>query len=272
MTGKKRRLTTRLVIAVGSLVLVVAGFAAKDKAVEQWYLRKLRSENSDEQRTAIQKLGEMRSASAVPMLVELFRDQNTRLSFGRDDLRLREALMAIGEPAVPYLIELTRDRRPAIRSAAWTVLGEVGLVAIPHLLEDFDQADEKDRVQLLEDLGRANLNRGEVPFELIQACGDASPRVREAAISAVATVAPESNGTMETLVTALEDEDGMVRYAAAVRLARLSDPRALRLLDHADEGNRFAAVAALNEIDPQEFGELAAPYRGIFKVFDFVTR
>ncbi len=226
MIEKKRRLTTWLVIGIGSLVLVVAGFASKDKAVERWYLSKLKSEDREEQRTAIQKLGEMRSASAAPRLVELFREQNTRRSFGRDDLRLRAALVAIGEPSVPHLIELTRDRRPAVRSAAWTVLGEVGLVAIPHLLQDFDQADEEDRVQLLEDLGRANWNRGEVPSELVEACGDASPRVREAAISAVATVAPESHGTIETLVTALEDEDDIVRFAAAIRLARLSDPRA----------------------------------------------
>ncbi len=226
MIEKKRRLTTWLVIGIGSLVLVVAGFASKDKAVERWYLSKLKSEDREEQRTAIQKLGEMRSASAAPRLVELFREQNTRQSFGRDDLRLRAALVAIGEPSVPHLIELTRDRRPAVRSAAWTVLGEVGLVAIPHLLQDFDQADEEDRVQLLEDLGRANWNRGEVPSELVEACGDASPRVREAAISAVATVAPESHGTIETLVTALEDEDDIVRFAAAIRLARLSDPRA----------------------------------------------
>ena len=210
----------------GVVVVVAAGFALKRPILEQWYLRQLESEDGEEQRTAIQKLGELRSASAVPKLVELFRKQNTRRSFGRDDLRLREALVAIGEPAVPHLIELTRDHNRAIRSAAWTVLGEVGPVAVSNLLENLDHIDVEDRVQLLHNLRATDAKTDKVPIELIHACGDANPRVRAAAISTIATVAPESHATIDALLRALKDDDKMVRFVAAVHFGGLSDPRA----------------------------------------------
>ncbi len=225
MTGKRKAITL-FTVFFGVLVLAIAGYASRDLAVEQWYLWKLKSEDREEQRTAIQKLGEMRSASAAPKLVELFREQNTRRSFGRDDVGLREALVAIGEPAVPHLIELTQDRRQPVRSAAWTVLGEVGSIALSHLLEDLDHTDEEGRVQMLHDFGVIGAKIDEVPPKLIHACGDTSPRVRAAATAAIATVAPESRATIDTLLSALKDEDKTVRYTAAVHLGRLSDPRA----------------------------------------------
>ncbi len=63
MTKECKRIT-HLTIALGVLVLAIAGYASRDLAVEQWYLWKLKSEDREEQRAAIQKLGEMRSASA----------------------------------------------------------------------------------------------------------------------------------------------------------------------------------------------------------------
>ena len=45
MTSKGKRLTY-LTISLGVLVLLVAGYAFKDRAVEQWYLWKLESEAS----------------------------------------------------------------------------------------------------------------------------------------------------------------------------------------------------------------------------------
>ena len=49
---------------------------------------------------------------------------------------------------------------------------------------------------------------------------------RAAAISTIATVAPESHATIDALLRALKDEDKMVRFVAAIHFGGLSDPRA----------------------------------------------
>ena len=78
-------------------------------------------------------------------------------------------------------------------------------VALSHLLENLDQT---------------------VPPELVHACSDADPRIRAAAIAAIATVAPESPSTIDALLRALTDKYKTVRFSAAVHLGGLSDPRA----------------------------------------------
>ena len=60
-------------------------------------------------------------------------------------------------------------------------------------------------------------------------------------------------------------------FKALVRIGRPAVPALLRLLEDTDEGNRLAAIAVLNEIDPQEHA--ADPFlRGTLGVFDSVTR
>ncbi len=50
-------------------MLVIAGYAFWDKAVEQWYIWKLESEDGQERKLAAEKLGEMGSVRAVPSLM-----------------------------------------------------------------------------------------------------------------------------------------------------------------------------------------------------------
>ncbi len=68
MTSKGKRLTY-LTIALGVLVLAIAGYASRDLAVEQWYIWKLESEDEQERKLAAEKLGEMGSVRAVPSLM-----------------------------------------------------------------------------------------------------------------------------------------------------------------------------------------------------------
>ncbi len=64
MTSKGKRLTY-LTIALGVLVLLVAGYAAKDLAAEQWYIWKLESEDEQSRTDAAAKLAEMGAVGAI---------------------------------------------------------------------------------------------------------------------------------------------------------------------------------------------------------------
>ena len=89
MATKGKRLTY-LTIGTGLLVLLVAGFASKDKALEQWYLWKLESEDEETQKTAAEKLGELESVRAIPKLLQVLRDYQqpkTNLVFHRTGSR-----------------------------------------------------------------------------------------------------------------------------------------------------------------------------------------
>ena len=92
MTGKTRRLTTWLVIATGSLVLVVAGFAAKDTVVESYWLSILDSEDEKTRKVAAIKLGDMRSVRAVPRLVRQMIRNAERLLPQMENMAVREKL------------------------------------------------------------------------------------------------------------------------------------------------------------------------------------
>ena len=221
-----RRRLTIVTGGVGMAVLAIACFVAKDKLVEQWYLWKLRSGDEHEQRTAVQHLGELRSVAAVPELLALFRTKNRSRSFSPDDQHLRRALVKIGEPAVPGLIELSRDHRSSVRSAAWSVVGSMGPAAVPHLAETLEQEDETLRAKALLDLGGLDSRIGALVPRLVEAYADESPEVRAAALSAIIGVGRESSEGLRTLLKALEDEDKRVRLKAALHLGSLEAPRA----------------------------------------------
>lgn len=67
----------------------------------------------------------IRDPSAIPGLINLF-----RLSRGQDDgvaqAGARQALLKIGAPGVPQLLQALKDPSPKVRSAVVEVLGKVG--------------------------------------------------------------------------------------------------------------------------------------------------
>ena len=51
-------------------MLLVAGYAFKDRPIEQWYLWRLESEDEETTKAAVERLGEMGSVRAIPRLLE----------------------------------------------------------------------------------------------------------------------------------------------------------------------------------------------------------
>ena len=98
-------------IALGLVVLVAVGFAAKDRIFEEWYLHKLRFGDDKEKLYAAEKLAENQSVRAVPTLLNCLRVElrgrsaaYSQWTLGKQACRLQESLARIGKPALPDLL------------------------------------------------------------------------------------------------------------------------------------------------------------------------
>jgi len=77
--------------------------AAREVA-EEWYLRRIETANQDERRTAMMRLGKMRSIKSITRLLEVLRS-------GNDVGYCIQALREIGEPAIDGLVEMLKKHR-----------------------------------------------------------------------------------------------------------------------------------------------------------------
>ncbi|MBI4601949.1 MAG: hypothetical protein HY721_08310 [Planctomycetes bacterium] len=120
---------------LGVVVLVAAGLAAKDRIREEWYLHKLKTGEQNEREVAAEVLGELKCNRAVPLLVELLRDESTArnllepLTGKRRHLKIHYAagsLEKIGAPAVASLANCLDHPNPLVRVQAANVLLKMG--------------------------------------------------------------------------------------------------------------------------------------------------
>lgn len=130
---RRGKLVALATAAVGMVVLVAAGFAAKDRIREQWYIWRLERGSKEAQVAAAEMLGEMRSVRAVPLLMAALRKEAvlhfeavaspdasglvTMLGdpdwyLGERGVRIRKALVGIGRPATLELLRAIRDLDP----------------------------------------------------------------------------------------------------------------------------------------------------------------
>ncbi len=135
--GKVIALST---VAVGVVVLIATGFAAKDRIREEWYLWKLTSARPEVRATAALSLGRMRSVRAVPLLVRQLVIGGNPIGGGSPEWLVYEevewALKEIGPTSVPWLIEQLKIEDDFIVVGALLALRELGgkaRAAIPAL-------------------------------------------------------------------------------------------------------------------------------------------
>jgi len=117
------------------------------------------------------------------------------------------AIAALGEPAVPVLIDLLGDNDPGIRQVAGYALSRIGRAAkssIPALVEALRLPDRKTR----EHVARALAGAGpEVIEPLTRALRDRDPKVRGGAAFALETLGSEARAAVPALVAALGDAE-----------------------------------------------------------------
>ncbi len=167
-----------------------------------------------------------------------------------------EALMQIGDPAVPALCDVLGDGSSAVRGAAVEALGEIGsAAAIQPLLAAL--ADPEPEVRrccawALSQFGKQALQAMRIMPGLLQALESPSPDMRIAAIWAIGAI--RHPDTPNTLLWALGDADAAVREAAADALGKLGKDTLgtlIEALSHEHPGVRSAVARAVAQIARQ---------------------
>ncbi len=226
---------------------------------------------------AARKLGELGDPRAVEALITVLRDEHREVRRSA-----AAALVELGQPAVQPLIAALEDADWDVRQTAAEALGEIGDL---RALEPLNLALRDAHSDVRRTAARALVKLGEPALEtLITALRDTNSNLRALSAEALGrlgdprAVRPLTNALRDynsevrqmatqalvrlgqpavvPLILALEDEDHLVRRAAANVLGAIGDPRAVdRLIDalrDKDPDVRRAIANALDEIgDPR---------------------
>ncbi|NLX04283.1 MAG: hypothetical protein GXY33_03960 [Phycisphaerae bacterium] len=228
---------------------------------------------------AIRKLGEIRAADALDVLIGRFDDD--------DPVFRREVAQALGQigdsRAVGVLLERLSDTDESVRQAAAVALGQIndrtlipvlvkGLKdeswqhrrgcamtlgelkaaeAVEHLVPALSDRNDEVRFAAATALGRIRDPR--VVRHLVAQLGDVDTRVRESTVEALARIGDRR--IIPQLVQALETDNWTHRHGCALALGRLKAVEAIaplvaRLSDE-DREVRELAAGVLEQIDPQ---------------------
>ncbi len=170
MKSTRRRRSLGLVTTVLGISAVVVAVSALAKPVlEMWYIRQLESGDTEVSRGAAIRLGELRSARAIPQLLVMLerecRQQEPTQTSQRGATRQKapsvayqiatwrpadlptsaQALVAIGAPAAPRLVETLEGAAELVRMTAAVTLADIGPSAFSALTEGLDHPDRKVR-------------------------------------------------------------------------------------------------------------------------------
>jgi HEAT repeat protein len=152
------------------------------------------------------------------------------------------ALGKLGDvAAVPALIKATQDDTVAVRQKAVYGLGQIGdSAAIDALIKALG-----DSVQDVQWTAREALEGfGEKAFTLlVTALTDESSQIRELAAGLLGIL--ENTDAVQPLISALQTEDALVRFAIIEALGNLGDTQALPVVEHhlTDSDSRVVAMA-----------------------------
>ena len=131
---------------------------------------------------------------------------------------LMDALVAMGDEAMPQIVEALRTPVAPTRAGAARTLGSLGKSpegVIPAIEAALDDTDATVRASAAFALGRLGKDaEGAIP-RLVQSTRDADPAVRSAALEALTTLGFEPGQHVGVLMVALADADVTVRRSAA---------------------------------------------------------
>jgi HEAT repeat protein len=142
------------------------------------------------------------------------------------------ALVEIGAPALPALLDLLATGRARARILASFALGEIASsddAVVTALARATCDADVAVRVNAVEALGLKRGHRHAVPA-LAAALRDADPHVRFSAALSLAQAGPAAAAAVPALQAALTDDNRYVPGYAVEALERVNSPQALAAL------------------------------------------
>ena len=168
----------------------------------------------------------------------------TNLSFdeainnlSNDDVKVRkeaiESLVGItDENAIEPLIKATTDENAQVRFKAAEILGSMGDVAVDKLIDEFKNADGKDKRFLAFALKETE-DKKVIPY-FVEATDDEDFGVRKVAVRSLGELQAEDE--LDTIAKCLEDEDWGVKLAAIQALGDLASDDAIDLIKKARKG------------------------------------
>lgn len=213
---------------------------------------KLKSDNADERRQAVQKLGQYERSSLLlvkPHLLRALRDRNTdvRIAAGKVLAQLK------APEAVKPVVEWLLDPDVALRVAATEILGDIGSAsAVKPLIRSLGDAEPNVRLHAVRALGK--LGTAEVVVPLIARLEDPKAEVKKAAIDELAELADKR--ALIPLVGAMNDSSVDVRTSAIRAVGKLGDksavPALIRLVSDSHDQVRAHAIEALGDLKASE--------------------
>ena len=151
-----------------------------------------------------------------------------------DDVKVRkeaiESLVGItDEKAIEPLIKATTDENAQVRFKAAEILGSMGDVAVDKLIEEFENAQGKDKRFLAFALKETE-DKKVIPY-FVDATGDEDFGVRKVAVRSLGEL--QAYDELDTIAKCLEDEDWGVKLAAIQALGDLATDESIKLIKDA---------------------------------------
>ena len=158
-------------------------------------------------------------------------------NLSNDDVKVRkeavESLVGItDEEAIEPLIKATTDENAQVRFKAAEILGSMGDVAVDKLIEEFKNADGKDKRFLAFALKETE-DKKVIPY-FVEATDDEDFGVRKVAVRSLGEL--QADEELDTIAKCLEDEDWGVKLAAIQALGDLATDEAIDLIKEARKG------------------------------------
>ena len=152
-------------------------------------------------------------------------------NLSNDDVNVRkEAIESLvgttDEEAIEPLIKATTDENAQVRFKAAEILGSMGDVAVDKLIDEFKNAEGKDKRFLAFALKETEDKRV-IPY-FVDAVNDDDFGVRKVAVRALGEL--QANDELDTIAKCLEDEDWGVKLAAIQALGDLATDEAIKLI------------------------------------------
>lgn len=175
-----------------------------------------------------------------------------------NDFRVRHdaanAVVKIGSPAVPFLIEALKTQSKQVRWRAASALAEIGAEAssaVPSLIAMLHDEDEYIRRIAAYALGKIGPQASSAVPDLIEALQDSDRNLTMVAAYALGKIGSEASVAVPTLISTLQNANADVRLSAATALGRIGAqektavPALIEALQDPDKYVRQGAADAL---------------------------
>ncbi|WP_410319591.1 HEAT repeat domain-containing protein [Methanobrevibacter sp.] len=155
-------------------------------------------------------------------------------NLSNDDVKVRkEAIESLvgttDEKAIEPLIKATTDDNAQIRFKAAEILGNMGDVAVDKLINEFNNAEGKDKRFLAFALKETE-DKKVIPY-FVEALDDEDFGVRKVAVRALGEL--QADDELDNIAKCLDDEDWGVKLAAIQALGDLATDEAIKLIKDA---------------------------------------